>query len=79
MLFTLSIFQPIPLDRFIIIDAEATHAGNCFRNTCENIFCESIYSLRMRDVFHVDLTYILLRSFRKHVKELVHNNPLQQI
>ena len=41
--------------------------------------CEPIYSLRIRDVFHVDLTFVLLRSFRKHVKELVHNNPLQQI
>ncbi|XP_031570861.1 uncharacterized protein LOC116305153 isoform X2 [Actinia tenebrosa] len=25
--------QPIPLDRFIIIDAEATHAGNTMKNT----------------------------------------------
>ena len=50
-----------------------------FVTLVKGIFCESIYSLRMRDVFHVDLTSVLLRSFRKHVKELVHNNPLQQI
>jgi len=31
--------QPIPLDRFIIIDAEATHAGMLvFFNNCKNIW-----------------------------------------